>query len=176
MGDLTWFEPDELSTPSARLPLAGESPATGFPSPAADYEEDAIDLNRLLMPRPASTFLMRVSGDAMGAAGIHHGDLLIIDRSLGPPLGLGGGGGERWPLRVAPLGPEPGRYRLVPGGGRSLAAADPLGHGRSGSVDLGRGTPRRASPGLSPQAPRHQRQPSWLINNPSITMKSISST
>lgn len=86
-GDLTWFEPDELATPAARLPLAGESPATGFPSPAADYEEDAIDLNRLLMPRPASTFLMRVSGDAMGAAGIHHGDLLIIDRSLGPRSG-----------------------------------------------------------------------------------------
>jgi DNA polymerase V len=87
MGDLTWFEPDELSTPSARLPLAGESPATGFPSPAADYEEDAIDLNRLLMPRPASTFLMRVDGDAMRGEGIHHGDLLVVDRSVGPRSG-----------------------------------------------------------------------------------------
>ena len=93
MGDLTWFQPDEwfqpdgLPAPSARPPRAGESSSTGFPSPAADYEEAAIDLNRLLMPRPASTFLMRVNGDAMAAAGIHHGDLLIIDRSLGPRSG-----------------------------------------------------------------------------------------
>ena len=92
MGDLTWFQPnewfqpDELSAPSARPPRAGESSSTGFPSPAADYEEAAIDLNRLLMPRPASTFLMRVNGDAMAAAGIHHGDLLIA--AWGPGLVL----------------------------------------------------------------------------------------
>jgi DNA polymerase V len=41
-----------------------------------------IDLHRLLIPRPASTFLVRVSGDSMRGAGIRPGDLLIVDRSM----------------------------------------------------------------------------------------------
>ncbi len=86
-GDLTWLGPCEVESPAVLLPLAGESVEAGFPSPAADYVEAAIDLNVVLMPRPASTFLMRVSGDAMREAGIHHGDLLVIDRSLNPVAG-----------------------------------------------------------------------------------------
>ena len=56
----------------------------GFPSPADDYIEAGVDLNAQLIPRPISTFLLRVSGDSMLAAGIHHGDLLLVDRSLQP--------------------------------------------------------------------------------------------
>ena len=58
--------------------------SAGFPSPAADYEEDRLDLNRHLVKNPAATFFVRVTGDSMLGAGIHHGDLLVVDRSLEP--------------------------------------------------------------------------------------------
>lgn len=62
--------------------LAGEAVAAGFPSPAEDYVEARIDLNRELIASPLSTFFMRVCGDAMRGDGIVDGDLLVIDRSL----------------------------------------------------------------------------------------------
>jgi len=58
--------------------------SAGFPSPAADYEESKLDLNRHLIKNPAATFFVRASGDSMVGAGIHSGDLLIVDRSLEP--------------------------------------------------------------------------------------------
>ncbi len=67
--------------------LAGEAVAAGFPSPADDYVESRIDLNRELIPSPLSTFFMRVCGDAMRGDGIVDGDLLVIDRSLDPRPG-----------------------------------------------------------------------------------------
>ncbi|MEB3168346.1 MAG: translesion error-prone DNA polymerase V autoproteolytic subunit [Synechococcaceae cyanobacterium] len=67
--------------------LAGEAVAAGFPSPADDYVEARIDLNRELIPSPLSTFFMRVCGDAMRGDGIVDGDLLVIDRSLEPRPG-----------------------------------------------------------------------------------------
>ena len=54
----------------------------GFPSPAADYAAEAIDLGALLVPRPSSTFLAVAEGDSMHDEGISDGDLLVIDRSL----------------------------------------------------------------------------------------------
>jgi DNA polymerase V len=54
----------------------------GFPSPAADYEEDKLDLNELLIKHPVATFFVRAIGDSMVGAGIHCGDLLVVDRSL----------------------------------------------------------------------------------------------
>lgn len=59
----------------------------GYPSPAEDYVEGPLDLNRHLIPRPASTFFVRVSGDSMIGAGIHSGDLLIVDRAEEPKSG-----------------------------------------------------------------------------------------
>lgn len=59
----------------------GRLPA-GFPSPADDYLEGKLDLNRHLIKHPAATFFVRVSGDSMIEAGIHTGDLLVVDRSL----------------------------------------------------------------------------------------------
>jgi DNA polymerase V len=67
--------------------LAGEAVAAGFPSPADDYVEARIDLNRELIASPLSTFFMRVCGDAMRGDGIVDGDLLVIDRSLDPRPG-----------------------------------------------------------------------------------------
>ncbi len=69
------------------LPLASESIAAGFPSPADDYIEVGIDLNQELIRHPISTFFLRVSGNSMEGAGIHDGDLLIIDKSLDPRPG-----------------------------------------------------------------------------------------
>ena len=69
------------------LPLAGERVAAGFPSPADDYVEVGIDLNEQLIQHPTSTFFLRVSGESMLGAGIHHGDLLVVDRSLDPRPG-----------------------------------------------------------------------------------------
>ena len=59
----------------------------GFPSPADDYLEGALDLNEYLVKHKAATFFWRVTGDSMIGAGIHSGDLLIVDRSLEPKDG-----------------------------------------------------------------------------------------
>jgi DNA polymerase V len=56
----------------------------GFPSPAANYMEETLDLNEYLIKHPSATFFVRVTGDAMIEAGIHSGDVLIVDRSLEP--------------------------------------------------------------------------------------------
>jgi DNA polymerase V len=56
----------------------------GFPSPAEDYIEGKLDLNKHLIKHPAATFFVKVTGDSMTNAGIHPGDILIVDRSLEP--------------------------------------------------------------------------------------------
>lgn len=57
---------------------------TGFPSPATDHLERRLSLDEHLIRRPSSTFFARVEGDEFLEFGIHHGDLLMIDRSLTP--------------------------------------------------------------------------------------------
>ncbi|HEB77999.1 MAG TPA: translesion error-prone DNA polymerase V autoproteolytic subunit [Methylothermaceae bacterium] len=69
------------------LPLYGSRIAAGFPSPADDHQEDSLDLNAHLVKHPAATFFVRVEGDSMTGAGIHHGDLLVVDRALEPKPG-----------------------------------------------------------------------------------------
>jgi len=69
---------------SLRLPLVSASVEAGFPSPADDHLERGIDLNEELIRNPAATFLVRVKGDSMRDAGIHAGDVLIVDKSLAP--------------------------------------------------------------------------------------------
>ncbi|MDA2969604.1 MAG: translesion error-prone DNA polymerase V autoproteolytic subunit [Actinomycetota bacterium] len=64
------------------LPLYSDKVAAGFPSPADDYLEDKIDLNQYLVKHPASTFLVRASGESMINAGIFPNDILVVDRSL----------------------------------------------------------------------------------------------
>lgn len=54
----------------------------GFPSPADDHIETRLDLNALVVRRPAATFYARASGDSMTGVGIADGDLLVVDRSL----------------------------------------------------------------------------------------------
>ncbi|MEG3640823.1 transcriptional repressor LexA [Magnetococcus sp. PR-3] len=64
------------------IPLAGSRVAAGFPSPADDFVEAQLDLNQHLVKHPAATFFVRVSGDSMIDAGIHPGDILVVDRAL----------------------------------------------------------------------------------------------
>lgn len=59
----------------------------GFPSPADDHLDEAIDLNRECIKNKSSTFFGRVSGDSMIDAGLEDGDLLVIDKSLKPKDG-----------------------------------------------------------------------------------------
>lgn len=75
--------PAEVSTPLP-LPLADEGIRAGFPSPAQDFMDVAIDLNKELIKHPSSTFYGRVRGDSMIDAGVSDGDILVIDRSIEP--------------------------------------------------------------------------------------------
>ena len=75
----------ELS--NQKLSIFSARVSAGFPSPAADYEEGKLDLNKHLVKNPAATFFVRVSGDSMTGAGVHDGDLLIVDRSKEPVSG-----------------------------------------------------------------------------------------
>lgn len=74
-------------THTAQIPFYISSIQAGFPSPADDYLANPIDLNRELIQHPASTFMGRVRGNSMIDAGIHNGDLVIIDKSLTPKSG-----------------------------------------------------------------------------------------
>jgi DNA polymerase V len=82
---LTFFIPS-IETKS-ELPLVVASVSAGFPSPAEDYLEARLDLNKELIINPSSTFYARVKGDSMYLAGISDGDLLIIDKSRNPSNG-----------------------------------------------------------------------------------------
>lgn len=76
-----------LPTPLARrmpLPLFSGKVAAGFPSPADDYVEKNLDLNELLVQKPAATFFVRAQGESMLGAGIHPNDILVVDRSIEP--------------------------------------------------------------------------------------------
>lgn len=69
---------------SMTLPLASSDVAAGFPSPADDYLDLAIDLNKELVTNPMATFYARVRGESMKDADIKDGDILVIDRSKKP--------------------------------------------------------------------------------------------
>ena len=67
--------------------LNEEGISAGFPSPADDFKETRISLDRELVKNKEATFYARVSGDSMVGAGLDDGDLLVIDRSLNPENG-----------------------------------------------------------------------------------------
>ena len=69
------------------LPLIEGGISAGFPSPAQDYIDLKIDLNKELVTNPLNTFYGRVSGTSMCDAGIKDGDILIIDKSIEPKDG-----------------------------------------------------------------------------------------
>ena len=70
-----------------KVPLYLCPVVAGFPSPADDFVEQELDLNEHLIKHPAATFFVRVEGNSMLEAGIHPGDILVVDRSLIPKNG-----------------------------------------------------------------------------------------
>ena len=79
--NLTFFIPD--SENNQELSFVGGIKA-GFPSPAADFENDKISLDRVLVKNQEATFYAKASGNSMIGAGIDNGDIMVIDRSLEP--------------------------------------------------------------------------------------------
>jgi DNA polymerase V len=105
--------PEDASQREA-LPLFLSPVAAGFPSPAEDYLDRKLDLHEHLVRNHAATFFARAAGDSMIQAGIHEGDLMVVDRSLTPGNGsvvIAAVGGE---LTVKYLSRRNGRVWLVP--------------------------------------------------------------
>ncbi len=76
-----------ITQTTLKLPYVDEGISAGFPSPALDFVDLTIDLNKHLIKHPSATFYGRVKGHSLNDAGIADGDLLIIDRSLEPTSG-----------------------------------------------------------------------------------------
>ena len=97
-----------------RIPLYSSKVPAGFPSPGEDHVEQYLDLNDQLIKHPSATFFVTASGDSMTDAGIHSGDMLIVDRSLEPTHGkivIAAINGE---LTVKRLSKIEGRLQLLP--------------------------------------------------------------
>ena len=88
---------------------------TGFPSPAADHLEKTLNLEDLVVYRPSATFYVRAEGEAMKQSGIHHGDILIVDRSIHPKEGN---------IVITSVNQEPVIRRLVRKGSRIFFISD----------------------------------------------------
>ncbi|NYI47841.1 DNA polymerase V [Nocardioides aromaticivorans] len=78
-----------MSNTRSTTPRRGVSVETtaSFPNPAQDYFEGHLSLDRHLVRRPTSTFVLRVSSDALASMGIRAGDEVLVDRALDPAPG-----------------------------------------------------------------------------------------
>ena len=79
---LSFFIPKKETGLDAILINTGIS--AGFPSPAGDYKQERISLDKELIKNQEATFFARVSGESMINAGLEDGDLIVIDRSIEP--------------------------------------------------------------------------------------------
>lgn len=93
MGNLKLHTSSKLDIYSAlteselEIPLIPQGISAGFPSPALDFDDLKIDLNKHLIKHPMATYFGRVKGDSMKGVGIDDGDLIVIDKSLEPTDG-----------------------------------------------------------------------------------------
>ena len=72
---------------SHSIPITNNSISAGFPSPADDFKEIRISLDKEIVRNEEATFYARVDGDSMQGAGLSDGDLIVIDRSEEPKNG-----------------------------------------------------------------------------------------
>lgn len=61
--------------------------AAGFAAPAEEQAAETITIEDYLVKDRANTFLLRVKGDSMINAGIHEGDLVVVERGKEPRVG-----------------------------------------------------------------------------------------
>ena len=80
--NLTFFTPEQHKGSGAHFFDTGIS--AGFPSPAEDFKEQRLSLDKELIKNKEATFFAKVSGQSMIGAGLDDNDLLVIDRSLEP--------------------------------------------------------------------------------------------
>ena len=106
------FCPDRTTRWARPLFMAAVS--AGFPSPAEDYVEGRLDLNRYLIKHPVATFYVRVAGESMVNAGIGPGSILVVDRTVEADDGDIVVALIYNELRVNPLGIARGRMWLMP--------------------------------------------------------------
>lgn len=99
---------------TGRLELARKM-ETGFPSPASDHLEKALNLEELVVFRPYATFYVRAQGNAMQRSGIHDKDILIVDRSITPRHGN---------IIVTSIDEEPSIRRFAKQGSRIFLVSD----------------------------------------------------
>ncbi len=99
---------------TGRLELARKI-ETGFPSPASDHLEKALNLEELVVFRPSATFYVRAQGNAMQRSGIHDKDILIVDRSITPRHGN---------IIVTSIDEEPSIRRFAKQGSRIFLVSD----------------------------------------------------
>src|SRR6476659_7456638 len=88
-GYLDWT-PDKQLKPGARFferRLADSTVQAGLPNPAISDGYDLITIDDYLVRVPSKTSLVRVKGDSMVDAGIHEGDLLVVEQQPNANLG-----------------------------------------------------------------------------------------
>ena len=83
--NLTFYTPESIEGSGILFFDTGIS--AGFPSPAEDFKEQRLSLDKELIQNKEATFFARVSGQSMIDAGLDDNDLLVIDRSLEPKNG-----------------------------------------------------------------------------------------
>jgi DNA polymerase V len=87
MSDDQIFKIRATDRPGEFVPLAGHSVPAGFPSPAEDYIDRALDFNELLIENTAATFAVKIAGESMTGAGMLPGDIAVINRARAPVSG-----------------------------------------------------------------------------------------
>ena len=81
--------PDRRLKPGKRFferPIA-ESVRAGLPSPAAESRPETLTIDEWLVPHPSRTVLVTVKGDSMIDAGIHPGDVVVVEKRVAANVG-----------------------------------------------------------------------------------------
>ncbi|HBK72561.1 MAG TPA: peptidase S24 [Flavobacteriaceae bacterium] len=81
--NLIFYSP-EISTDTSGAIFVDTRISAGFPSPADDFKQQRISLDKELIKNKEATFFARVSGQSMVGAGLDDNDLLVVDKSLEP--------------------------------------------------------------------------------------------
>ncbi len=82
--------PDRRLAPTKRFferELADFPVPAGLPAAANDAMSESLTVDEYLIPRPSSTVLVQVKGDSMVEAGIHDGDIAVIEKRHAASLG-----------------------------------------------------------------------------------------